>query len=76
VRGLKSADYLEHNLVRHVALLVSAWIEMTILSRQYQVTRVALLVSAWIEIALLAIVKYSFFVALLVSAWIEIFLQK
>ena len=43
-------------LYRQVALLVSAWIEITLLCQYKKAARVALLVSAWIEI-LAALVK-------------------
>ena len=56
---------------RHVALLVSAWIETGLSSSHGVPTAVALLVSAWIETANILLVAKREQVALLVSAWIE-----
>ncbi len=55
-----------------VALLVSAWIEIKLLTLNRQCPYVALLVSAWIEIQRMEELGYGKKVALLVSAWIEI----
>ena len=56
-----------------VALLVSAWIEITAQYTADFTLIVALLVSAWIEIVAAALgVATGKDVALLVSAWIEI----
>ena len=55
-----------------VALLVSAWIEISIEAPVSLNVSVALLVSAWIEIDLQVPVVQWIRVALLVSAWIEI----
>ena len=56
----------------HVALLVSAWIEMKERYDEMVARLVALLVSAWIEINLKGDCGKTPTVALLVSAWIEI----
>ena len=55
-----------------VALLVSAWIEISTSTCAITDTIVALLVSAWIEINGTMIIGGYDGVALLVSAWIEI----
>ena len=57
---------------RHVALLVSAWIEIEIDVAVKTNAAVALLVSAWIEIISKSRDYERGKVALLVSAWIEI----
>ena len=66
-----------HPIGRHVklelvALLVSAWIEITRTIEWLGNGNVALLVSAWIEIAIIRCKAMLLIVALLVSAWIEI----
>ena len=52
-----------------VALLVSAWIEIKILSKGCSVNAVALLVSAWIEIVLVCLIINIF--KLLHSSWVH-----
>ena len=56
-----------------VALHVSAWIEIRVISDPLVVYSVALHVSAWIEIANFFASSFVIFVALHVSAWIEIY---
>ncbi len=47
---MKSFEHREQATHYHVALLVSAWIEIFVETRQGRKKIVALLVSAWIEI--------------------------
>ncbi len=54
-----------------VALLVSAWIEIALISQGGLDETVALLVSAWIEMTFGEVKATFITVALLVSAWIE-----
>ena len=73
MRGLKCYLCGPLKLLGAVALLVSAWIEISFLFLSRGVEVVALLVSAWIEIALATQPLDCHPVALLVSAWIEIY---
>ena len=75
MRGLKFRLFNLCDCFCHVALYVSAWIEITVRCAQYIKRRqVALYVSAWIEIIYhdenFVFAKLN--VALYVSAWIEI----
>ena len=72
MRGLKLTYFRAACPAFHVALLVSAWIEIYPEDRALYNHLVALLVSAWIEIDKSVEELAGVVVALLVSAWIEI----
>ena len=55
-----------------IALLVSAWIEISVSTTDDSTFDIALLVSAWIEIYHRREKSICLAIALLVSAWIEI----